>query len=863
MVSSSRIDGGPQILSAGVRKTIQSIKEIVGSHSDAEIYVALRETNMDPNETTQKLLSQDPFHEVKRKRDRKKEVSEYKSSVAAEPRINSEVVRSTVKSNAHFDQNARRGGYSRNVLPGASKEFRVVQDNRANQNASKDLKHAQSSTTTNERVPSNLLKSNSAGTPGHQKPPFAHHSSQTLNEPADLQPRQVKDANLGGNHRKDLLGEKRPPVSHAASRMQIRVNESQPRSTTSSSSFVVGVYSSSSDPVHVPILNSRSATNIGAIKREVGVVGPRRQSSENSGKSPSSQSSSLSIIQSGREGHSRESTRPFSAISKGDQPGQNMATETAIPVPSPSRSFSSNQHGSRPHQHVGRQKALQPNKEWKPKSTLKPNANGPGVIGTPPKIVSPPADNSEDLKTEATQMQDRMFQLNISENQNVIIAAHIRVSDADRCRLMFGSLGTEFESSRDAVFHTVEGAEESSTEASLRFDCVSASVPEYSTEDPAGGKQLELMDGHIRNSGSNSPASVAMSDHQSSEQRESSSPENLDNYADVGLVRNNSPSYSPELLQTQDTSALPSFSSYETQMGYDMPYFRPLVDETARGPGLLSQQEVLGHTANSSPASSIAMVQQQQQVVQQQQQQQLAQMYPQVHVPHFTNLMPYHRQFISPVYVPPMPVPGYSNTSAYPHPSNGSSYLVMPGNSSHLTASSLKYGVQQFKPVPTGSPTGFGNFTSPSGYAINTPGVVGSATGHEDSSRLKYKDNNLYVPNAQAETSGMWINPRDHSSLQPTSYYNMPGQTPHAAYLPSHSGHASFTAAGAAQSSHMQFPGMYHPASQATAMASPHHLGANIGGNVGIGVAAAAPGAQPAAYQQQPQLGHLNWPGNF
>lgn len=41
---------------------------------------------------------------------------------------------------------------------GASKEFRVVQDNRANQNASKDLKHAQSSTTTNERVPSNLLK---------------------------------------------------------------------------------------------------------------------------------------------------------------------------------------------------------------------------------------------------------------------------------------------------------------------------------------------------------------------------------------------------------------------------------------------------------------------------------------------------------------------------------------------------------------------------------------------------------------------------------------------------------------------------------------------------------------------------------
>lgn len=58
MVAGSRIDSGTQILSASVRKTIQSIKEIVGNHSDAEIYVTLKETNMDPNETTQKLLNQ-------------------------------------------------------------------------------------------------------------------------------------------------------------------------------------------------------------------------------------------------------------------------------------------------------------------------------------------------------------------------------------------------------------------------------------------------------------------------------------------------------------------------------------------------------------------------------------------------------------------------------------------------------------------------------------------------------------------------------------------------------------------------------------------------------------------------------------
>ena len=151
-------------------------------------------------------------------------------------------------------------------------------------------------------------------------------------------------------------------------------------------------------------------------------------------------------------------------------------------------------------------------------------------------------------------------------------------------------------------------------------------------------------------------------------------------------------------------------------------------------------QALVSHTANSIPASTIAMVQQQQPP--------MAQMYPQVHVSHYANLMPY-RQFLSPVYVPPMPIPGYSSNPTYPHPSNGSSYVLMPGSNSHLTANNLKYGIQQFKPVPAGSPTGFGNFPSPTGYAINAPGVVGNAAGHEDPSRLKYKEGNLYVPNQQ------------------------------------------------------------------------------------------------------------------
>ncbi|XWS12416.1 hypothetical protein CRYUN_Cryun37aG0087800 [Craigia yunnanensis] len=57
---------------AGSRKMVQSLKEIVNC-PELEIYAMLKECNMDPNEAVNRLLSQDPFHEVKSKRDKKKE----------------------------------------------------------------------------------------------------------------------------------------------------------------------------------------------------------------------------------------------------------------------------------------------------------------------------------------------------------------------------------------------------------------------------------------------------------------------------------------------------------------------------------------------------------------------------------------------------------------------------------------------------------------------------------------------------------------------------------------------------------------------------------------------------------------------
>ncbi|WJX47359.1 hypothetical protein P8452_34057 [Trifolium repens] len=58
---------------AASRKMVQSLKEIVTNIPDNEIYATLKDCNMDPNEAVSRLLSQDPFHEVKSKREKKKE----------------------------------------------------------------------------------------------------------------------------------------------------------------------------------------------------------------------------------------------------------------------------------------------------------------------------------------------------------------------------------------------------------------------------------------------------------------------------------------------------------------------------------------------------------------------------------------------------------------------------------------------------------------------------------------------------------------------------------------------------------------------------------------------------------------------
>lgn len=98
----------------------------------------------------------------------------------------------------------------------------------------------------------------------------------------------------------------------------------------------------------------------------------------------------------------------------------------------------------------------------------------------------------------------------------------------------------------------------------INFYCfassLSLSVPVSSSEDVSGCDEVELLE--VQGvSGNDSPASDAASGHPLNGTKGSSSPQNLDNYGNVGLFQSHGPSYRPEEPQEQqDPSSLATFS---------------------------------------------------------------------------------------------------------------------------------------------------------------------------------------------------------------------------------------------------------------------------------------------------------------
>ncbi|KAE9615994.1 hypothetical protein Lalb_Chr04g0261091 [Lupinus albus] len=751
----------------------KTFKEVLQNHSDA----ALIHNN------------QDPSHEVKKRRDRKNE--DVGNEISGDTQRHAENDGQGVKFSASSRHSGRRINHSRNSLPSVNQEFRVVRDNRVSRNRCEEGKSPSlpGSTPTNEQLNVNTTEKGSSEASSNERLSGAMNLSQAFNG-SESHARCLKDADT--SDRKATSEKKQDMILNTAS-------QTLPIHADPIHVPPPAVYSSSADPIHVPPADSRSSGVVGANRREVGVVGFRRQSSDNLVKQSSVHSSSYANNSPiGKDVTSSNSYQSFGAISKTEQIYQANVTV-------PESSSINNQYNSRPQQQLmGLQRAPQPIKEWRPKSTQQSSGKSPGVTGTPKKAPSPPAEISKDIKSDAESLLEKLSQINIYENQNVTIAQDIPVAETECCRLTFGTIGVELKSLKhQSQVQSKVTAEKSNEESNASLTLPG---PELSNDDVSGRKQIELHGDLVRSACTNSPSLGVASEQKLPDIIESSSSHNPDSYADVGLTHDSRSSYAhSESKPLYDSQSVPGFSAYGYTTGCE-PHLRPTIEDIVRlKGGLLSRKE-----------------------------------------------------FLPPNFFPPATMPGYSSNPPYYHPANGNNYLSMPEGSSHPNANGLKYGVQQFKPAPFGGPTGFHNFTnftSPTGYAVNTPGMVMGAAAIEDSSRINYKDN-IYGPNFQADASKTWIqNPMELGMQSNNPYFNFRApQTPHAARIPSLNAHASsFNAATAsavtsAQSSHTQFHGIYH---------APHHLGPSVGNSIGV---EAAPGSQIGAYQaHQPQMGHQNW----
>ncbi|KAK8691183.1 hypothetical protein V6N13_074701 [Hibiscus sabdariffa] len=234
--------GGSRVsIPENAKKTIQSIREITGKqHSDEEVYAVLKECFMDPNETAQKLLYQDTFHEVKRKRDKKKEIASVQGQGGRGSRGN-------YYTSVGKDMGSARNGFAR-------RENRKVENNAAS--------HMQKTTA----IPN-----------GYTTLPNGRSSCGSQ--------LSVKDVN--GETKDGLPANKpitisvqscvdEPPITIPApsfvslTRGQEKsASNSNASSSSSTSTTVSSVYSSASNPVVVPTLSHHAGT-VGTIKSEIG-----------------------------------------------------------------------------------------------------------------------------------------------------------------------------------------------------------------------------------------------------------------------------------------------------------------------------------------------------------------------------------------------------------------------------------------------------------------------------------------------------------------------------------------------------------------------------------------------------------------
>ncbi|KAG5596479.1 hypothetical protein H5410_037711 [Solanum commersonii] len=433
-MSNSGIVGGLARVSipSGMRKTIQNIKEITGNHGEDEIYAMLKECSMDPNETTQKLLSQDTFHEVKSKRDRRKENSikesaEPKWKTGMQGRGNKGIRGNLTSRHASHDVGGGKNGQNNiaNQILDKSVDLSTVADVEA--------KNISSSSSAAVNGPGDLASGSNSIVQNAHAPPRrgvkqfeANTGMQTTSADSTKNPKSAT-----GN--RDVHGQWMPNTDSS--------------SRTLSSPSPTGADLSASDPVLLPSQDSRPAGVVGTVRREVGA----QHSPVEHVSSKSNGSKKTTAVSTAGSSNSQVKTP-----SKFQGPGKNQLPEYSQTASSThsgsSASRPSSNYNNRSHT-VGPQKG--PCKEWKPKpvnsnlaqgSALAAAASSSGVstVSVEVNTMSQPPASIPETKEVTEDPQKKLEESRISDVENVIIPNHLHVPGSGKLGFCFGSFDSGF-----------------------------------------------------------------------------------------------------------------------------------------------------------------------------------------------------------------------------------------------------------------------------------------------------------------------------------------------------------------------------------------------------------------------------------
>ncbi|KAK7275944.1 hypothetical protein RIF29_17071 [Crotalaria pallida] len=863
------------------RKMIHNIKEIAGNHSDEDIYAMLKECSMDPNETAQKLLLQDTFHEVRRKKERRKEILQSpnnKESVESRRRPGTQ-------GRGHRSGQGNFAPHNVSHGAGSSKNSGTGKDNRAHQVTEKVAPSVPASqeTTSKEKFSGKSSAANgptsaSSGRGGVSPSPSRSGSGDRMG------PSSGANNNLGSALLSDS-SKKSVTVASGSGSLPFSNNSSGSAPASSSA-----VSFSSLDPILVPSNDSRFPGSVGAIRREVGSKRPpvepnavKYAESKLTAASETGGSSVQGKIQGKSQGVAKNQRTEMSP------------TSSTVTHGSSSASRPSSNYGSRSQQSVLPQKAGS-NKEWKPKPTNTVNQGSEPASALTPSVSAEvthlqSASGALDSEEATSKLQKKLEDINLTQRQHVILPNHIFVPDSEKNKFSFGSLGFTFgvntsnesgpgsEKSSTPLSETSQTIEETVEEqASSQNVAVNSEVGDYPDHPQSPTDVPESLSSEVDGSSS------AIQEYNESKQ-DTALPSEGHQYSGVHTSQNHGYGFVPPMLgtqvtpfdnsetQTRDISRLPSFVVHQPfdPASYYAQFYRSGADSDGRLSPFSSAAKYNGNvtvlaatnsqsppeggllsTAGLTPLVTQAAGLMQSSIPVTQQPVPVFRTPSGVHISHYPpNYIPYGHYF-SPFYVPPQAVHQFLGNGAFPQQPQATTVYPPPPV---VAPTGMKYPLPQFKPGTNAAnpthlvvPSAYGAYgSSPAGYNHSSAAPAGNSTSNEDLGSTQFKESNVYIGGQQSEGSAVWVAApgRDVSGLPTSSYYNLPPQGQHVTFAPTQAGHGTF-------------PGIYHPG-QAVTTAAVHPLLQQSQTMAGA-VEMVGPGGN---VYQQPQHAQINWPGNY